>query len=129
MMRFIIGIFYLAIFCSCATIFTGTKGKINVSSDPSGAELYSNGVLLGKTPCTIELPRGVDWNNDMILGRQLELRKEGFLTHYFIPESQFNEFAILNLFQFYFWALDAISGAMWVYNPTDYRIVLQPDIN
>lgn len=129
MIRLIIGIFFLCTLSSCATIFTGTKGKIHISSEPADAEVYSNGVLLGKTPCSVELSRGVDWNNDMVLGRKIELRKKGYQTQYFIPESKFNGLAILNLFQFYFWAVDIMSGAMWVYNPTDYKIVLLPEIN
>jgi hypothetical protein len=71
----------------------------------------------------------VDWNNDIVMGRRIGLRKKVYQTQYFIPESKFNELAILNLFQFYFWAVDVMTGAMWVHNPTDYKIVLLPEIN
>jgi hypothetical protein len=108
----------------CATIFTGTKGKIRINSDPSGAEVYMGENYMGTTPCDVSLPRGMDWNNDMLLGRELTLKLEGYETKMFVPDSEFNSIAILNLFQIYFWAVDFFTGALWVYNPRDYTIKL-----
>ena len=46
--------------------------KVTISSEPSGAEVYLNGALLGNTPFTLEKPKGSD-------KLELELRESGYL--------------------------------------------------
>jgi len=56
----------------CATIFKGSNESVSMSSDPDGAEVYSNGQFLGKTPLRINL-RSKDVYS-------IEFRKAGYET-------------------------------------------------
>ena len=60
------------VMAGCATIFKGSNEKVSMSSDPSGAEVYSNGQYLGKTPLQIDL-RSKDVYS-------IEFRKAGYET-------------------------------------------------
>jgi hypothetical protein len=39
----------------CATVFRGAHTDVNLTSDPSGAEVYVNGERMGTTPIELEL--------------------------------------------------------------------------
>ena len=41
----------------CGTILHGSNQQVVLQSEPSGAEVYSNGTLLGRTPTTATLAR------------------------------------------------------------------------
>jgi hypothetical protein len=56
--------------CGCATIFHGSTDKINFSSDPSGAQVYVNGQLMGTAPLEMKLESKHTYN--------IEFRKEGY---------------------------------------------------
>ncbi|HRN70860.1 MAG TPA: PEGA domain-containing protein [Ignavibacteriaceae bacterium] len=60
------------IFSSCATIFKGSTDDVNFSSDPSGAKVYVNGMLLGTTPVQLELKSKNSYT--------IEFKKEGYET-------------------------------------------------
>ena len=45
---------------SCASIMSGTKQAVTITSDPSGAEISIDGKSAGKTPLTVELRRKED---------------------------------------------------------------------
>lgn len=60
------------IFGSCATIFKGSTDDVNFSSDPSGAKVYVNGMLLGTTPVQLELKSKNSYT--------IEFKKEGYET-------------------------------------------------
>jgi len=57
---------------SCATLFKGSTDAVNFSSDPVGAKVYVNGLLLGKTPFELELKSNKTYN--------LEFKKDGYET-------------------------------------------------
>ncbi len=42
----------------CGTILHGSNQQVMLQSEPSGAEIYSNGALLGRTPMTATFSRG-----------------------------------------------------------------------
>jgi len=42
---------------SCATIFNGTYQTVGVSSSPTGATVYLDGVIKGQTPLMLDLSR------------------------------------------------------------------------
>lgn len=42
----------------CGTILHGSNQQVMLQSEPSGAEIYSNGNLLGRTPMTATFSRG-----------------------------------------------------------------------
>lgn len=56
----------------CASVFKGTSTNVDVSSDPSGAKVYVNGHLMGKTPVTLKLESKKVYH--------LEFQKEGYET-------------------------------------------------
>ena len=60
------------IFNSCATIFKGSTDNVSFSSDPSGAKVYVNGILLGTTPVQLELKSKTTYT--------IEFKKEGYET-------------------------------------------------
>ena len=62
----------LFLFPSCATLFKGNSSKLDLNSDPQGADIYVNGNLMGKTPVRIKLESKLTYS--------IEFRKEGFST-------------------------------------------------
>lgn len=60
---------------SCATLFKGNSSKLDLSSDPQGADVYVNGNPMGKTPVKIKLESKGTYS--------LEFRKDGFATKTF----------------------------------------------
>lgn len=60
------------LFNSCATIFKGSTDDVSFSSDPSGAKVYVNGVLLGTTPVKLKLKSKNSYT--------IEIKKEGYET-------------------------------------------------
>ncbi|MCX6558478.1 MAG: PEGA domain-containing protein [Candidatus Aminicenantes bacterium] len=59
-------------FSGCAAIFKGSNSSLDASSDPSGAKVYVNGELFGKTPITLRLKSSKTYT--------LEFKKEGYET-------------------------------------------------
>jgi len=59
----------------CATIFKGPSNMVDFSSDPTGAEVYVNGYLMGKTPVKLKLESKRTYT--------IEFKKEGFETKTF----------------------------------------------
>ena len=55
MRTFILAVSFLFL-GSCGTLFNGSTDKVSFSSDPSGAKIYVNGQLMGKTPTQMSLP-------------------------------------------------------------------------
>ena len=54
----LVALIVLSMFCSCASILSGRKQKVNITSYPSGARIYVNGKDQGViTPSTVKLPR------------------------------------------------------------------------
>lgn len=49
----------LLITTSCAALFNGSRGKVQVNSSPAGAEIYVDGKYMGVTPKKIKLDNEV----------------------------------------------------------------------
>ena len=62
----------LIAFSGCAAIFKGSNSNLNATSDPSGAKVYVNGELFGKTPITLRLRSSKTYT--------IEFKKEGYET-------------------------------------------------
>lgn len=60
----------LFIYSGCATIFSGGKEDISLSSEPSGAKVLVNGQNEGVTPITLAFKKGKEYT--------IEFVKEGF---------------------------------------------------
>ena len=106
------------LFSSCATVFTGTKQTISINSVPPGADVEVDGINRGVTPVAVKLKKGFN-------GQTVTLKKEGYDTKIFEPETTFNPVAIINLFSIISWGIDAATGAMMKYDPKVYEIKLQ----
>lgn len=60
----------MIIFGGCATIFNGSTESVAISSEPSGAKVYINGVYMGEAPVQIQLKTNKSYT--------VEFRKDGF---------------------------------------------------
>jgi len=60
------------VFSGCATIFSGSTDTVELSSEPTGAQVYVNGAKRGTTPVTLTLKKGREYN--------LEFRKDQYET-------------------------------------------------
>lgn len=116
----VLSIISLFIFNSCATIFTGMTDTIHITSKPEGAKIYIDGYDYGRTPKDVTVQR-------RIFSSYVRLKKDGYETQHFVLRQQFNIITVLNFFFPPFFAVDAVSGAMFMYNPTYYEIELDPE--
>ena len=90
---------------SCATLFTGGKGRVAMNTpNQSGTTVSVNGIERGTTPIQLKVKA-----DDIIT-----FEKEGFETKTVVVDSKFNAVAILNLFSILGWGIDAITGALKV---------------
>ena len=109
---------FLLFSTSCATLFTGTTGTVNINSVPPGAKIQVNGIDRGNTPAILQLKRSND-------GPIVTLKMDGYQTKTFQPETTFNEISIINLFSPLGWAIDILSGALWKYEPSFYELQME----
>ena len=103
----------ILIFSSCATIISGSKQYVEISSEPSSAKVYINEIEIGKTPVQKNLKRNRDY--------QLTIKLDGFKTYETKLEKKFNVWFIGN-------ALigggigivvDVVTGAMFKLKPEE----------
>lgn len=62
----------VCIFGGCATLFKGSGSTVDFSSDPTGAQVYVNGVPRGTTPINLKLESKKTYT--------IEFKKDGFET-------------------------------------------------
>ena len=109
----------ICILSGCATVFTGSKQTVIITSVPSEADVQVDGIDRGITPLSLSLKKGFD-------GQTVTLKKEGYEPRIFVPEVIFNPISIINLGNIIGWAIDAASGAIMQYDPKNYEIKLVP---
>ena len=111
----IVGFFLLN---SCATMFYGTTQKVNINSNPSGADLYINGIATNRqTPCEVTIKRKVG-TTEFNKKNQYNyvLKKNGYADYLISDNAKFNYVSLLNLY----WVgipyiIDIPTGAIWKY--------------
>lgn len=112
------------VFCisltACATIFDKTNDNVSFTSEPSGANIFLNGRLMGKTPTSFQVNRTGS-------APQIAVEKEGHKRQAFELSKELNTVALFNLIFIPSWATDLVSGAAMRYSPTDYRIILESE--
>ncbi|MGM0635674.1 MAG: PEGA domain-containing protein [Bacteroidota bacterium] len=96
---------------SCATMVSGSRQKVGISSNPTLARVYLNGVEVGKTPIQKNLKRNQEY--------VLTLKIEGYKTYSTVIQRKFNARYLGNLF---FpgpigLIIDPITGAMYKLQP------------
>lgn len=64
----VLGLFWAL--SGCATILTSKQTDVRFSAEPSGASVYVNGSLMGKTPLQLKLEKNKDY--------VIEFREEGY---------------------------------------------------
>jgi hypothetical protein len=69
-------IVFIFVFNGCAAILKGNSSNVDFSSDPSGAEIFVNGNLMGKTPLKLKLESKFTYN--------IEFKKTGYETKTFL---------------------------------------------
>jgi hypothetical protein len=107
----------LLLMTSCATLFTGTKDRINFNSTPSGAIIYIDGVEQCKTPCSMNVKRSIG-------DTDVEFKLDGYQTRLITLSKEFNLVSIINLGNLFGWGIDALSGAVMKYDRRSYDITL-----
>ena len=70
---FILSTFLL--YTGCATIFSGGKDDIDLSSEPTGAKVFVNGLEKGKTPLRLHLKKGKEYG--------IEFKMDGYQSRNF----------------------------------------------
>lgn len=77
---------------SCATLLSGTSDKITFESEPAGADVYVDGVNVGKTNNTLEVKR--KYANE----RQVEYRIDNYESVNFEMAQKIDSKYWLNIF-------------------------------
>ena len=102
----------------CATLFSGTDDEITFTSEPSGAQVIIDGINVGTTPTTIEVDRPGFEDTDVTI------QLDGYEPRTFELDKEFNNTAILNIFIWPGFVVDALTGALYKYDKKLYNIDL-----
>ncbi|MCH9813424.1 MAG: PEGA domain-containing protein [Epsilonproteobacteria bacterium] len=103
-----------------ASIIKGTSQTITFESKPSGAMIEIDGQAKCETPCSVKLKKN---KYDAVM-----VKKEGYKTKTLHLEKSFDGVALINIV----WDLsttDAITGAIFEYEPNKYFIELEAGNN
>nr|WP_319570949.1 PEGA domain-containing protein [uncultured Draconibacterium sp.] len=101
------------LFSSCATIISGSRQNITISSTPSSADVYINGVDVGKTPVEKNLKRNQEYN--------VLIQLEGYQPYETLLTKEFNAWYIGNILigGLIGLIIDPITGAIYKLTPED----------
>ncbi len=108
----------------CATLFTGTTQSVTIDSQPQGANIVVDGQFVGTTPARVRLNR--DLNAIFDDGKFIRLEMDGYVPDGYILGADIEPFSVLNTFIPFFWAVDAITGALMRYDGDYYNFMLIP---
>ena len=100
----------------CATIFSGTDEDITFDSEPSGATVRIDGIVVGTTPTTVEVDRPGFEDQD------ITLELEGYEDRRFELDKEFNTVSILNILFWPGFIVDALTGAIYKYDKDTYSV-------
>ncbi|MDH5445640.1 MAG: PEGA domain-containing protein [Gammaproteobacteria bacterium] len=110
-----------ALASGCASMFSGTEQKMKITSDPEGASIYADGLLVGKTPATIKLLK--------YEYKTITLKKPGYQDENIKLELDYDGINMLNLLNLQLggigFTVDASTGAMYEYEPGKFQINMQ----
>ena len=105
---------------SFATIFTGTKDTLTFNNNPSGADVYIDGVKICTTPCTTPVKRSLS-------EKDVEFRLDGYKTQVVTLDREFNLISVLNLGSMVGWIVDAATGSIFKYDRKNYDVDMKMD--
>ena len=109
----------IVVFTSCATIFTGTSDRISFTSEPPGATVFIDGNEQCITPCNVRVARSLN-------ERDVAISLDGYEVRMITLDREFNLVSILNFGNLLGWGIDALSGAIFRYEPESYHATLTP---
>ncbi|UYW01925.1 PEGA domain-containing protein [Flavobacterium agricola] len=100
------------LFTSCATIVSGSKKKVTISSTPSEASVYINDVEVGKTPLETKLKRKQSYN--------VLIKLDNYEDYSVKINKKFNAWYLGNIMLggAVGFIIDPITGAMFKLDPT-----------
>ena len=104
---------------SCATLFSDSYDEVSFKSEPSGATVYLNGEVIGKTPFKYSIERNT-FNSSQIL-----IRKKGYKPQRFTLLRSLNPVSLFNTIFLLSYATDASSGKLIEYSPKSYFLELE----
>ncbi|WP_179315208.1 PEGA domain-containing protein [Winogradskyella undariae] len=98
---------------SCATIISGSRQNVEITSEPSSAKVYINEIEIGQTPVQKNLKRNQEY--------QLTLKLDGYKTYETKLEKKFNAWYIGNVLigGIIGLVIDPITGAMHKLKPEE----------
>lgn len=99
----------------CATLFTGSSDNIVFESEPAGAEILIDGLVVGRTPATVSVKR------PGLGDKMVTLRMDGYSPVTFTLSKSFNTVAILNLASVVGWGIDILTGSVMRYDKQYYE--------
>ena len=109
----------IVVFTSCATIFTGTSDRLTFTSEPPGAKVFIDGNERCITPCHVRVTRSIN-------ERDVAISLDGYYVRMITLDREFNLVSILNLVNALGWGIDALSGAIFQFEPESYHVTLTP---
>ncbi len=111
---------------ACATIFSDGEDVITFNSNVDKTKVYLDGIKLGETPLTIPIER-------VTKNRNLKFTKSGYQTQELPLSHKFNmNFAMIldltgTVLTLTPMGVDALSGNLIKYSPTEYHIEMEPE--
>lgn len=110
-MRYVAVLFSLCLMTGCATLIHGSDQEVQITSDPSTAQVEVNGRPIGETPTSATLERNRSYT--------VKIYREGFETHTTTLRRGWSLWTSANLFNFLLPGLliDASTGAFYSLQP------------
>jgi hypothetical protein len=104
----------------CASILTGSTQTITVNSNVSGAQVFMNDTLLGKTPLTVTVDRGLEG--------ALTVKADGYQSYNFALNKKITTTFWVNILSggLFGSSTDMSTGAMYEYEPGTFQATLAP---
>ncbi|MBA2367540.1 MAG: PEGA domain-containing protein [Candidatus Protochlamydia sp.] len=99
------------ILSGCATLFGNNRRDVSVVSNPPGAAIYMDNMQYGFTPAIITLPTYIYG------GKSITLKKEGYYDQTMMVNTEFQPIALLNIFFWPGFLIDAGTGNLVKINP------------
>ncbi|MDR2653343.1 MAG: PEGA domain-containing protein [Prevotellaceae bacterium] len=103
---------------SCASIISGTHQSVLISSSPSDATIYDNGLQIGKTPISARLERKRD--------HAISIKLDGYEPYQILIKREFNEWYLGNILfgGIIGLVIDPITGALYKLTPKQINVEL-----
>lgn len=97
----------------CASIAGDNMRQVSVNSKPAGAAIYVDNQQYGTTPAIVTLPTYIYG------GKSITLKKEGYNDHSMMVNSAFQPIALLDIFLWPTFIIDAATGNLVKIDPAN----------